>query len=228
MTMAKHRIPASERRQALLTVVRDLFAQKGFDGVTTRELAKAAGVPQSLLYKHFPSKESFFTAMSDECLKGADGESYKKVLSLPSSTSTLILITHFAMSKILAAPEDQKAMDLLITRSLIEDGEFFLSVQKQLLAPWYAKFDQSLKAAVKAGDAVATPSGGDAAPFLAYAAGIGIGLFIRPRRRVVDLDLSRDQILENCVWFVLLGVGVKADVIRRQYNPSALTLMART
>lgn len=34
-----------------------LFAQKGFDGVSVREIAKAVGVRESALYKHFKNKE---------------------------------------------------------------------------------------------------------------------------------------------------------------------------
>ncbi|HEX2260068.1 MAG TPA: helix-turn-helix domain-containing protein, partial [Candidatus Binatia bacterium] len=57
------RLSAEERRQAIADAVRGVFADKGFDGTTTRELAKAAGVSEALLYKHFPSKESLYAAM---------------------------------------------------------------------------------------------------------------------------------------------------------------------
>jgi AcrR family transcriptional regulator len=210
----------------LLTVVQDLFAQKGFDGVSTRELAEAAGVPQSLLYKHFPSKRSLYDAMRDEFVKKSDLDMYKKILTLEPSTSTLILLTHFLMSKMLGDPENTKALDMLTARSLIENGEFYFSMQ-QLLEPWYLKVQQSLKAAVKAGDAEAVPSTGETAPLFAYATGLGIGLFLHPSRTVVDLKLTREQLVEKCVWFVLLGMGVKAPVIRRHYNPIGFMLVAK-
>ena len=37
------RLPSKERRQAIVTAVKGAFAAKGFDGTTTRELARAAG-----------------------------------------------------------------------------------------------------------------------------------------------------------------------------------------
>ena len=43
--------------------MRRVFAAKGFDGTTTRELADAAGVSEALLFKHFPNKEALFSAM---------------------------------------------------------------------------------------------------------------------------------------------------------------------
>ena len=49
----------------------------GFCGQRVRrhdytELAKAAGVSEALLYKHFPSKESLYAAMLDACVEGRD------------------------------------------------------------------------------------------------------------------------------------------------------------
>jgi AcrR family transcriptional regulator len=224
--MIKKRMRGCDRRQALIIVVRDLFAQKGFDGVSTRELANAAGVPQSLIYKHFPSKQSLYDAMLDECIKESDLETYKKILTLEPSTSTLILIVHFLMSKMLGDPESSKALDMMTARSLIESGEFFFSIQK-LLAPWNAKVEESLKAAVKSGDAEAVPSTGETAPLFIYGTAAGVGLFLRPEKKILDLKVSREHLIEKCVWFVLLGVGVKADVIRRHYNPIGLMLMTQ-
>ena len=64
------RLPSGERRQAIVTAVKGAFADKGFDGTTTRELARAAGVSEALLYKHFPSKESLYVAMLEACADG--------------------------------------------------------------------------------------------------------------------------------------------------------------
>jgi len=80
------RLSAEERRQAIADAVRDVFADKGFDGTTTRELAKAAGVSEALLYKHFPSKESLYAAMLDACVKGPTFAEFKRILTLDPST----------------------------------------------------------------------------------------------------------------------------------------------
>ena len=58
------------RRTHILDAAATVFAEKGFDGTTTRELAKAAGVSEALIYKHFPSKQSLYAAMLDACAKG--------------------------------------------------------------------------------------------------------------------------------------------------------------
>src|SRR3972149_4316194 len=57
------RLSSEDRREAIVEAVKGVFAEKGFDGTTTRELANAAGVSEALLYKHFPSKESLYAAL---------------------------------------------------------------------------------------------------------------------------------------------------------------------
>lgn len=218
--MTRHRIPAAERKQALVGVARDLFTQKGFDGVSTRELAKAAGVSQTLLYKHFPSKESLYTAIRGACLSAEIREAYEKVLEPEPSTATLIALTRFVISAKLRLedPGDKggkKALNLLAIRSLLEGGDFARSMYKDLVSKWHAKFEQSLQAAIEAGDAEAVPYADETAPLFVDALGVGLTLYLQPKKPVVPVRASREEIVERCVRFVLLGVGVKSEVIRR-------------
>ena len=59
------RLPAAERRDEILRTAFPLFARRGYEGTTTRELAIAAGVTEPILYRHFPSKEALFAAVFD-------------------------------------------------------------------------------------------------------------------------------------------------------------------
>jgi hypothetical protein len=49
------RLSSDERRQAIIEAIKDVFAKKGFDPTTSRDLAKAARVSEALLYKYFPT-----------------------------------------------------------------------------------------------------------------------------------------------------------------------------
>jgi len=64
---AAAKLSSEERRSAIIHAVRRVFAEKGFHGTTTRELALAAGVSEALLFKHFPNKEALFSAMLMAC-----------------------------------------------------------------------------------------------------------------------------------------------------------------
>ncbi len=52
---------AEERRAQIAKGATRLFARHGFSGVTTRQIAKAAGINEALLYRHFPNKEALYT-----------------------------------------------------------------------------------------------------------------------------------------------------------------------
>src|SRR5262245_49153607 len=94
------KLSAEERRAAILRAVRRVFADKGFDGTTTRELAEAARVSEGLLFKHFPNKEALFTAMQLSCCTEEDQERYERLQALDPSAATLVLLVHFLVSRI--------------------------------------------------------------------------------------------------------------------------------
>ena len=54
------------RRERILDVAADLFAEHGYDSVTTLELAEAVGCSESSLFKLFPTKEQIYEALFRE------------------------------------------------------------------------------------------------------------------------------------------------------------------
>jgi AcrR family transcriptional regulator len=60
---ARHPDQPSARRVELLAIAADLFAERGFAGVTVDELGAAAGVSGPALYHHFDSKEALLGEM---------------------------------------------------------------------------------------------------------------------------------------------------------------------
>ena len=60
------RLPAAERRLAILDTACQLFAERSYRGATTAEIARAAGVTEPVLYRHFPSKADLYLACLEE------------------------------------------------------------------------------------------------------------------------------------------------------------------
>ncbi|HEV2236204.1 MAG TPA: TetR/AcrR family transcriptional regulator [Ktedonobacterales bacterium] len=58
-------LPGVDRRQQILEAALDIFAENGFEGATTKEIASRADVTQGLIYFYFPSKEDLFFAAFD-------------------------------------------------------------------------------------------------------------------------------------------------------------------
>ncbi|HEY7004641.1 MAG TPA: TetR/AcrR family transcriptional regulator [Gaiellaceae bacterium] len=63
--MSTTRLPAEARRASLLTAACGLFAARSFRGTTTADIARAAGVTEPVLYRHFPSKCALYLACMD-------------------------------------------------------------------------------------------------------------------------------------------------------------------
>jgi TetR/AcrR family transcriptional regulator len=60
------RLPAEERRAAVLDCACTVFARGTYRGTTTAELAAAAGVTEPVLYRHFESKRALYLACHEE------------------------------------------------------------------------------------------------------------------------------------------------------------------
>ena len=57
---ARSRRTGEEVRAALLAAARDVFAELGYVGASTKEIARRAGVGEVLLFRHFGSKAGLF------------------------------------------------------------------------------------------------------------------------------------------------------------------------
>jgi TetR/AcrR family transcriptional regulator len=66
MSSARTRLPAPERRAALLGCACRVFSAGSYHGTTTAEIAREAGVTEPVLYRHFDSKRELYLACLDE------------------------------------------------------------------------------------------------------------------------------------------------------------------
>jgi TetR/AcrR family transcriptional regulator len=65
--MTPSRLPAAERRAAVLDCACRVFSEGSYRGTTTAEIAKEAGVTEPILYRHFESKRDLYLACLEEC-----------------------------------------------------------------------------------------------------------------------------------------------------------------
>lgn len=66
------RASGQERQASIIAAAASLFAQKGFNGTTTREIAKTAGISEALLFKYFPTKRALYAAILAEKVQLSD------------------------------------------------------------------------------------------------------------------------------------------------------------
>jgi AcrR family transcriptional regulator len=60
------RLSAPARREQILEVALDVFANAGFHGASMNDIAEAAGVTKPVLYQHFDSKRDLYQALIEE------------------------------------------------------------------------------------------------------------------------------------------------------------------
>ncbi|MFT8613169.1 MAG: helix-turn-helix domain-containing protein [Gluconobacter oxydans] len=69
MPSRSSRLSATDRKQAILSAAAPVFARLGREGATTKEIARAAGVSEALLYRHFASKEVLYAELESHCVE---------------------------------------------------------------------------------------------------------------------------------------------------------------
>ncbi len=228
--MKSSKLSCEERRAAIIKAVRRVFADKGFHGTTTRELAEAAEVSEALLFKHFPNKEALYGAMMLSCSQEKDRELAERLKSLEPSASTLVLLVHRLVSHLLdgsrAGDDEEAVQNRLMLRSMMEDGEFARFFLQKMASCWIGKVSECLKAAVAAGEAVAGPVAANLGAWFTEHLAVMIMLRLIPETPVVDYGVSPRKLVEQAVWFSLRGMGLTEEAIRRYYNPRALALLS--
>ena len=66
MTVTKPRLAATDRRAAIVDAALGVFSERTYGRATTAEIARAAGVTEPILYRHFSSKRALFLECVDE------------------------------------------------------------------------------------------------------------------------------------------------------------------
>ena len=64
--LTKLQTPETQTRSKILQAAQKLFAKYGYDGTTTRDLAKQAGVAESALYHHFNNKKAILIELATQ------------------------------------------------------------------------------------------------------------------------------------------------------------------
>lgn len=98
MQQLTHPIAAAEERShEILASIRQAFAEKGFDGASMQDLARAAGMSVGNFYRYFPSKAAIVQAMCGYDLDEIQGEFAEiQTSDQPMRALRERILTHFS------------------------------------------------------------------------------------------------------------------------------------
>jgi AcrR family transcriptional regulator len=106
------RLSASKRRQQIMWIATGLFANKGYEGTTTREIAGQAGVHESLVFRHFPTKEKlYWTIIEELCSARRRRQRVKNILA--HGGDDLVVFSAVAREFLVRTPRDRELTRLL-------------------------------------------------------------------------------------------------------------------
>ena len=84
------RMTSAERREQLVMIARELFAEKGFEGTSVEEIAARAEVSKPVVYEHFGGKEGAYAVVVNRETKALH-DAIRAALTTPEASSRELL-----------------------------------------------------------------------------------------------------------------------------------------
>ncbi|MEW5976580.1 MAG: TetR/AcrR family transcriptional regulator [Acidobacteriota bacterium] len=109
------KLKAAERRAQIINVSRKLFSEKGFNGTTTREIAEASGVSETVIFQHFASKRELYSAIIDERIQEVGPPISDEAIRARDDAA---VFGHYARSLLQRTAEDPTLLRLLYFSAL--------------------------------------------------------------------------------------------------------------
>jgi AcrR family transcriptional regulator len=195
---------ADATRDRIVAAATDLFAERSFDGASTREIAGRASVTQPLVNYHFRSKDVLWQAVVDalfDRLNQTMAERASGLRGVDEVTTAKLLVREFVL---FSARNPQ--LHRIITQESKADGARMDYLVDRHVRPIYERTVEMFESLARAG---AVP---DIAPAHLYyiVTGAGPTMFVLgPEcRRLTSLDPSDDAVIEahaDAVCLLLFG-----------------------
>ncbi|HTO25178.1 MAG TPA: TetR/AcrR family transcriptional regulator [Gaiellaceae bacterium] len=93
MSATATRMPAAERRGVIVEAAIRAFTTGSYRGTTTAEIARAAGVSEPILYRHFASKRELYLAALDHVWSQAKAKWEEAIADSPDIGSAMVAMT---------------------------------------------------------------------------------------------------------------------------------------
>jgi AcrR family transcriptional regulator len=141
---AAREVNARSTRDLILDAAESRFAERGFDGVSVREIAGDAGLKnQASLYHHFKNKKALYEAVLARGLDPIIG------MVAASSESPFDVGGHEFLDRVVDYLSDHPQLPRLIQRAALDDSKVLRNTVSRLVRPLYT---QGMRALTTMGD----------------------------------------------------------------------------
>lgn len=144
--MAAKRLRASERRRQILESALKIFALRGFGGATTAAIAKASGITEPILYRHFRNKLDLFHRLLED-VAARTLERWAN-LAKDAGQDSMTVIERMArdLPDHLEAIRKENALLTRCAADAAEDGQL-----RKILVDYYSNYADFLRALLESG-----------------------------------------------------------------------------
>jgi AcrR family transcriptional regulator len=121
---------AAETRERILDAAERMFAQRGFDAATTREIAALSETNVATAYTYFASKEALYAAVLQRAIEPLIGlmDHFARERDKPGAAASTI---HDVLSRLAQHEETTR----LVYREIVANGRLAESLTKALFEP---------------------------------------------------------------------------------------------
>ena len=120
-TVRTPRLTMTERRQQLIDAGLRVFAERGFRGATTRQIAAAAGVTEAVIFQHFPDKDGLYAAILEQKAGEPQAEQWLTELEARSAANDDEGVIRTLYTRILGQHEKDPYFLRLMVYSALEE-----------------------------------------------------------------------------------------------------------
>ena len=214
--MKKKRLSSSDRRESILVAATNTFAAEGFGGARTQQIARAAGVSEALVFRHFPSKEALHAAVHERLIAMQDENFEVMTLPAPSSEGLVHMLWATLRASIYRTPRAEAAAgQRLMLLSLAGDGEHARLFYRRAHRKGVTALARAMRAAREAGDLTGEPMDAQHAFALIGYVSTMLTSVQLTGKNVVPGAANRDALLRDVVLFCGRGIGLTDEALSR-------------
>lgn len=149
-TVTQQRFSAEDRKHQILQVATELFAHRGYEGATTREIAKRAKVNEAIIFRHFPTKEDLYWAVIEaKCTAEAGRQIMVSILEGGTDVRTTFATLAETM---LRRRENDPTLTRLLLFSALENHRLSQRFFQTYVADYYEILSEHIRSRIAAGE----------------------------------------------------------------------------
>lgn len=213
--MSRKRMSSDERRALILEAARGVFSRFGYEGARTQEIARAAGVSEALIYRHFASKEVLHTAVLRETIREQNASYH--LIGLQDLTPRGLIRNLHSYFQIVTGngPVRMRESFRLLLSSVAGDNRFARQIYRRAQRMQVDTIRKVLADAKEAGDIVGDVL--DVANTSMFIEHIGtmMNSLYDSSAQTVPYHGERTKIVEDATRFVARGLGFTEETIAR-------------